>query len=125
MNISPIVIAHHHELWPYQLQFANTLAPLNQAYIRTTRAIKVAARIMGGSANLFIIDEWHDPSPYNWPSVYEPLRPFEDHRTEFHRGGRYRKPPTALEFKRPKRPGMIRMRDRTGKLVWRDLKPKA
>lgn len=66
-----------------------------------------------GTPTLIIMDELS----CSWrPNLVES----HDHRDEWYRGGRYRRPPVASK-ERPPEAGMVQVRDRTGKLVWKKI----
>lgn len=86
-------------------QMTHALRQVGEEVERSTRAIRDM---------VIVHDEWFNANPF----YLEPLPPRD--RSQFERGGRYRKPPET-KLAKPPRPGMVQVRDRKGNLVWKQL----
>lgn len=80
-----------------------------------THALNSFGEILGRRIEFIVFDELDD-------ILRRVKRDWVEHdRSHYHRGGRYRRPPTTSKFERPPGARMARVRDRTGKLVWKDM----
>lgn len=99
------------------------LQGLEQAARRTGQSLAFLTRQLNGMRpTLIVLDEFSGPlrAEEFRHLVLAKIADTERDRANYHRGGRYRKPPAAKSAKPPE-PGMVQVRNRRGQLEWKKL----